>query len=106
MKRIVWIVLLAGGLTVIFFTKNRENATASAAKVANPLKNPLWEQAVSKERAARLKRGDTMALPDKELIRLLPDCIANYQPSGTSGSSLINLMGSQYRVAEQTYKKR
>ncbi|MDJ1468723.1 hypothetical protein QNI19_21775 [Cytophagaceae bacterium DM2B3-1] len=105
MKRILCVVLLSGALIVVFFAFNKENATASATKVAGSLNPPVWEQSISKERAARVKRGDTMALPGKELLRLLPNCIASYQPSGTSGSSLISLMGSKYRVAEQTYKK-
>ena len=56
------------------------------------------------ERAERVKRGDTLSLPYKELQQYLPATVSGYTPGELKGQSQ-KMTGMAFSTAERTYTK-
>lgn len=56
-----------------------------------------------KKRQERIAKGDTLAIPYKELQAYLPKEISGYAPDGDPDGSTTNMSGISYSQCEQTY---
>lgn len=106
MKHVLKVVGGIGILLLIFYISKPKYLQASVPTFSDSLAAqsglPLSGGA---QRQARIKRGDTLVLEQQQLAGLLPVILADYQSQGMPSSSVINLMGNRYTIAEQTYRK-
>ncbi len=111
MKQIIWITGSIGVILLFFYARQSNNTQTDVRSVPNSLLSASVLPQVGlplsgdKARQARLKRGDTLALDQEELTKLLPSTIFAYQSVGVPNSSSVHLMGNSYTVAEQLYQK-
>lgn len=63
------------------------------------------ESAASKKLEARRKKGDTLAMPYKDLQKYLPKSVKGYDLDGEMKGQTMNMQGTSFSTAEAQYKK-
>ena len=115
-KSLLSIALLSSG--ILFFScggkkkddtetiSDKDNAFTAMEKMAKNA-DKLKEKTDEAEKviAERKAKGDTLAMPYKELQKYLPDAPSGYKKNGEPKGQTVNMMGSSYSEAEQNYKK-
>jgi hypothetical protein len=102
------LVLLAGALFLITSCEQAQKAKESYSAISK-LSEAGEEMSANldkaqEERADRVKRGDTLSLPYKELQQYLPATVAGYTPGELKGQSQ-KMSGMAFSTAERTFTK-
>ena len=77
---------------------NEQESTDNNANNANPISEG------EKIRAERKKKGDTLAIPYADLLKMMPSMLEGYKAEGDPEGSTIGMGGGSYSVATKTYK--
>jgi len=106
------------GLTIIFTScggkkkddvetiSDKDNAFSAMEKLSkNVDKMKEKTDEADKVIAERKAKGDTLAMPYKELEKFLPDAPSGYKKDGDPKGQTVNMAGSSYTEVEQNYKK-
>lgn len=83
--------------------RNQASAVAALSKTAVALEETAKEMESKTE--ARRAKGDTLAVPYKDLQGYLPTEVAGYQKAGDPEGSMMNMTGMSYSTCSQTYKE-
>lgn len=99
--------LLLSGCEKAREAKNAYSAVVTSTKAAKEMASNM--ESAQQQLEARKQRGDTMALPYKELQQYLPASPAGFAPDGdpegqstNMGSMHLSTAGQKYRKGEQT----
>lgn len=82
--------------------RNQANAVAALSETAGSLEEKANEMQAKTE--ARRAKGDTLAIPYKDLQGYLPAEVAGYQKAGDPDGSMMNMSGMSYSSCSQEYK--
>ncbi len=80
--------------------KSKQEEVANNADDSKPEVSPA--QAI---RMARKKKGDTLAIPYAEILKMMPDEIEGYKKEGDPEGTTINAAGGSYSMGMKKYKK-
>ncbi|SDM79957.1 hypothetical protein [Siphonobacter aquaeclarae] len=88
-----------------FVSKAKETAE-NAQNVAQAAENIAKSgETISKRVEARRAKGDTLAMPYKELANFMPSGVSGYEPAHDPAGQTMNMQGFSYSSYEQEYKK-
>lgn len=105
MKKINLVILLF--IVVIFFScgekrKELENAIETGKQLLEGTKNIESKiQYFKTKQEERIKRGDTLVIPYKELEKYLPTEISGYKQGDTDGSTITSQFGSFSQIIKK-----
>lgn len=96
------ILVLTTGCEKVQEARNQANAVAAAGKATSSM-NEVMQEAADKN-AARRERGDTLAVPYKQLQAYLPTSISGYEKAGDPQGQTMNMTGMSYSTCSQEYR--
>lgn len=82
--------------------RNQANAVVAASRAAASLGDQA--AAMQARTDARRAKGDTLAIPYKDLQAYLPATVAGYQKAGEPQGSMMNMPGMSYSTCAQEYR--
>lgn len=109
MKRTVHLILFGAMAMAVascnFVSKAKEAADGvkTAAQAAENISKS--SEAISKKVEERRAKGDTLAMPYKELAAFMPSGVSGYEPAHDPAGQTMNMQGFSYSSYEQEYKK-